>query len=64
MLKYRLEEKALKDEFTDMKEAKDDLDTAPSVTNAILRLLLIWTTLLIFAVIFQQPMTFFTVLGS
>jgi len=64
MLKYRLEEKALKDEFTDMKEAKDDHDTAPRVTNAILRLLPIWTTLLIFAVIFQQPMTFFTVLGS
>ena len=64
MLKYRLEEKALKDEFTDMKEAKDDHDTAPSVTNAILRLLLIWTTLLIFAVIFQQPMTFFTEQGT
>ena len=64
MLKYRLEEKALKDEFTDMKEAKDDHDTAPSVTNAILRLLLIWTTLLIFAVIFQQPMTSFTEQGT
>jgi len=64
MLKYRLEEKALKDEFTDMEEAKDDHDTAPSVTNAILRLLLIWTTLLIFAVIFQQPMTSFTEQGT
>lgn len=60
-----LEEKALKDEFTDLREAEDGHDTAPdvSVTKAILRLLPIWTTLLIFAVIFQQPMTFFTEQG-
>lgn len=64
-MKYRLEEKALKDEFTDLREAEDGHDTAPdvSVTKAILRLLPIWTTLLIFAVIFQQPMTFFTEQG-
>lgn len=64
-MKYRLEEKALKDEFTDQREAEDGHDTAPdvSVTKAILRLLPIWTTLLIFAVIFQQPMTFFTEQG-
>lgn len=60
-----LEEKALKDEFTDLREAEDGHDTAPdvSVTKAILRLLPIWTTLLIFAVIFEQPMTFFTEQG-
>lgn len=63
MLKYRLEEKALKDEFTDTREADDGHDTAPSVTKAILRLLPIWITLLTFAVIFEQPMTFFTEQG-
>lgn len=36
---------------------------APSVGKIIVRLLPIWTMLLMFAVIFQQPMTFFTKQG-
>ncbi|CAL5055808.1 unnamed protein product [Urochloa decumbens] len=57
-----LEEKALKDEFTDPREVDNGREAppAPNVTETILRLLLIWTTLLIFAVDCQQPMTFFT----
>nr|TKW41513.1 hypothetical protein SEVIR_1G321400v2 [Setaria viridis] len=55
-----LEEKALKDEFTDPRETGNGHDATPNVTKTILRLLPIWTTLLIFAVNFQQPMTFFT----
>ncbi|CAL5019504.1 unnamed protein product [Urochloa decumbens] len=57
-----LEEKALKDEFTDPREVDNGREAppAPNVTETILRLLPIWTTLLIFAVDFQQPMTFFT----
>lgn len=64
-MKYRLEEKALKDEFTDPTETDTadlcgQFSATPSITKTILRLLPIWTTLLIFAVNFQQPMTFFT----
>ncbi|CAN6280031.1 unnamed protein product [Urochloa humidicola] len=57
-----LEEKAFKDEFTDPREVDNGREAplAPNVTKTILRLLPIWTTLLIFAVDFQQPMTFFT----
>ncbi|CAN6233502.1 unnamed protein product [Urochloa humidicola] len=57
-----LEEKALKDEFTDPREVDGGHEASPppNITKTILRLLPIWTTLLIFAVDFQQPMTFFT----
>uniref|UniRef100_A0A0E0L9U6 Major facilitator superfamily (MFS) profile domain-containing protein n=1 Tax=Oryza punctata TaxID=4537 RepID=A0A0E0L9U6_ORYPU len=59
-----LQEKPLKladekqEEAMTMSEA-----AAPSVAKIILRLLPIWTMLLMFAVIFQQPMTFFTKQG-
>ncbi|XP_062234297.1 protein NRT1/ PTR FAMILY 5.8-like [Phragmites australis] len=52
-----LQEKPLKTEPTDPKESLDE--AAPSVAKIILGLLPIWTPLLMFAVIFQQPMTFF-----
>ncbi|OEL20952.1 hypothetical protein BAE44_0018027 [Dichanthelium oligosanthes] len=62
-----LEEKALKHEFTDPREADNGhgatTPTTPNFTKTILRLLPIWTTLLIFAVNFQQPTTFFTKQG-
>uniref|UniRef100_M8BM88 Peptide transporter PTR5 n=1 Tax=Aegilops tauschii TaxID=37682 RepID=M8BM88_AEGTA len=55
-----LQEKPLKlAKLTDPKEAN-----RPGVAKIILRLLPIWTVLLMFAVIFQQPMTFFTKQGT
>lgn len=39
------------------------MDEPPGVTKTILRLFPIWTMLLMFAVIFQQPATFFTKQG-
>ncbi|KAE8797340.1 Peptide transporter PTR5 [Hordeum vulgare] len=55
-----LQEKPLKlAKLTDPKEANK-----PGVAKVILRLLPIWTVLLMFAVIFQQPMTFFTKQGT
>ena len=58
----RLQEKPLKAEPGDAnKEGVDE--AAPSMGKVILGLLPIWAILLIFAVIFQQPMTFFTKQG-
>lgn len=55
-----LQEKPLKlAKLTDPKEAN-----RPGVAKIILRLLPIWGVLLMFAVIFQQPMTFFTKQGT
>ncbi|KAF7100502.1 hypothetical protein CFC21_102012 [Triticum aestivum] len=55
-----LQEKPLKlAKLTDPKEAN-----GLGVAKIILRLLPIWTVLLMFAVIFQQPMTFFTKQGT
>lgn len=56
-----LQEKPLKTEPAEAKEALGE--AAPSVARVILGLLPIWAILLIFAVIFQQPMTFFTKQG-
>ncbi|TVT99287.1 hypothetical protein EJB05_55362 [Eragrostis curvula] len=56
-----LQEKPLKAEPPDLTEYPDG--AAPSVAKIMLRLLPIWTMLLMFAVIFQQPMTFFTEQG-
>uniref|UniRef100_A0A0E0DZQ5 Major facilitator superfamily (MFS) profile domain-containing protein n=1 Tax=Oryza meridionalis TaxID=40149 RepID=A0A0E0DZQ5_9ORYZ len=57
-----LQEKPLK--LADQKqEAAMGEAAAPSVAKIIVRLLPIWTMLLMFAVIFQQPMTFFTKQG-
>ncbi|CAN6214403.1 unnamed protein product [Urochloa humidicola] len=57
-----LQEKPLKAERADAtKESQDE--AKPSVARVILGLLPIWAILLIFAVIFQQPMTFFTKQG-
>ncbi|KAL6605866.1 hypothetical protein ACP70R_041519 [Stipagrostis hirtigluma subsp. patula] len=57
-----LQEKPLKAEPADA--TKESLDeAAPSMAKTILGLLPIWAMLLIFAVIFQQPMTFFTKQG-
>ncbi|KAG2610521.1 protein NRT1/ PTR FAMILY 5.8-like [Panicum virgatum] len=61
MSELELQEKPLKAEPADGKEAVDE--AAPSVGKVILGLLPIWAILLIFAVIFQQPMTFFTKQG-
>lgn len=58
----RLQEKPLKAELANTKESLNEA-TKPSVAKIILRLLPIWTVLLMFAVIFQQPMTFFTKQG-
>uniref|UniRef100_A0ACD6ANS6 Uncharacterized protein n=1 Tax=Avena sativa TaxID=4498 RepID=A0ACD6ANS6_AVESA len=60
-----LQEKPLKvAELPDPKESLNEATTKPSVAKIILRLLPIWTVLLMFAVIFQQPMTFFTKQGA
>ncbi|XP_062228582.1 protein NRT1/ PTR FAMILY 5.8-like [Phragmites australis] len=56
-----LQEKPLKAEPTDTKVSMDE--AAPSVAKIVFRLLPIWAVLLMFAVIFQQPMTFFTEQG-
>lgn len=56
-----LQEKPLKAEQADRKEPRDE--AAPSVAKIILSLLPIWTVLIVFALIFQQPMTFFTKQG-
>ncbi|XP_008793797.2 protein NRT1/ PTR FAMILY 5.8-like [Phoenix dactylifera] len=61
-----LQEKPLRDDFSCSKALDTDfatVDEPPSVTKTILRLLPIWTMLLMFAVIFQQPATFFTKQG-
>lgn len=62
-----LQEKALRDDDFSCSKALDadfaTVDEPPSVTKTILRLLPIWTMLLMFAVIFQQPATFFTTQG-
>lgn len=60
-----LQGKALKvAEVTSPKDSLNEATTKPSVAKIILRLLPIWTVLLMFAVIFQQPMTFFTKQGA
>ncbi|TVT99288.1 hypothetical protein EJB05_55363, partial [Eragrostis curvula] len=56
-----LQEKPLKAQSHDQKQSLDE--SSPSVAKIILGLLPIWTMLLMFAVIFQQPMTFFTKQG-
>ncbi|KAG2605217.1 protein NRT1/ PTR FAMILY 5.8-like [Panicum virgatum] len=62
MSELELQEKPLKAEPGDAnKEGVDE--AAPSMGKVILGLLPIWAILLIFAVIFQQPMTFFTKQG-
>lgn len=58
----RLQEKPLKAEAADTKESSLD-EAAPGVAKVILGLLPIWAILLVFAVIFQQPTTFFTKQG-
>ncbi|KXG19693.1 protein NRT1/ PTR FAMILY 5.8 isoform X2 [Sorghum bicolor] len=59
-----LQEKPLKAEpADDTKESSLDDEAAPGVAKVILGLLPIWAILLVFAVIFQQPMTFFTKQG-
>ncbi|KAG1364031.1 Protein NRT1/ PTR FAMILY 5.8 [Cocos nucifera] len=62
-----LQEKPLRDDDFSCSKALDadfaTVDEPPSVTKTILRLLPIWTMLLMFAVIFQQPATFFTAQG-
>ncbi|KAG1327035.1 Protein NRT1/ PTR FAMILY 5.8 [Cocos nucifera] len=61
-----LQEQPLKDDFNCSKSLETNLatvDEPPPVTKTILRLLPIWTMLLMFAVIFQQPATFFTKQG-
>uniref|UniRef100_J3MCU1 Major facilitator superfamily (MFS) profile domain-containing protein n=1 Tax=Oryza brachyantha TaxID=4533 RepID=J3MCU1_ORYBR len=58
-----LQEKPLtKVELADEKREEEVAmgEAAPSVAKIILRLLPIWAMMLMFAVIFQQPMTFFT----
>ncbi|KAJ6810976.1 protein NRT1/ PTR FAMILY 5.8-like [Iris pallida] len=61
-----LQEKPLREDF-ECPEILDtnfpEVDEAPSVARVILRLLPIWIMLLMFAVIFQQPATFFTKQG-
>ncbi|XP_072986471.1 protein NRT1/ PTR FAMILY 5.8-like [Typha latifolia] len=60
------EEKPLRDDFNDFKGVEGNfinVDEPPGVAKTILRLLPIWTMLLMFAVIFQQPATFFTKQG-
>ncbi|RRT63327.1 hypothetical protein B296_00036234 [Ensete ventricosum] len=60
----RLQEKPLRDGSADCSTSSgrgnSAADEAPGVGKTILRLLPIWTMLLMFAVIFQQPVTFFT----
>ncbi|KAL5199505.1 hypothetical protein ABZP36_020708 [Zizania latifolia] len=58
-----LQEKPLKAELGDEQQEESMNEATPSVGKIILRLLPIWTMLLMFAVIFQQPMTFFTKQG-
>jgi hypothetical protein len=58
-----LQEKPLKAKpGADAKEGGQD-EAAPTVVRVILGLLPIWAILLVFAVIFQQPLTFFTKQG-
>ncbi|CAL5047048.1 unnamed protein product [Urochloa decumbens] len=57
-----LQEKPLKAERGEAKDSTQE-EATPSVARVILGLLPIWAILLIFAVIFQQPMTFFTKQG-
>ncbi|EAZ36431.1 hypothetical protein OsJ_20761 [Oryza sativa Japonica Group] len=57
-----LQDKPLKLVDQKQEEAMSEA-AAPSVGKIIVRLLPIWTMLLMFAVIFQQPMTFFTKQG-
>lgn len=57
-----MQEKPLKtDEASE--SSSDEAAAAPGVAKVILGLLPIWAILLVFAVIFQQPMTFFTKQG-
>lgn len=65
-LHCRLQETSLKDDFNASKINDTDstsVDKPVGVAKVILRLSPIWTMLLMFAVIFQQPPTFFTKQG-
>ncbi|CAL9045679.1 unnamed protein product [Musa banksii] len=59
-VELELQEKPLRE---DSDRCDDMAGEAPGVAKTILRLLPIWTMLLMFAVIFQQPVTFFTKQG-
>ncbi|CAD5164845.1 unnamed protein product [Musa acuminata subsp. malaccensis] len=62
-VELELQEKPLRDgsdRSTSSGRSNSAADEAPGVGKTFLRLLPIWTTLLMFAVIFQQPVTFFT----
>ncbi|RWV80559.1 hypothetical protein BHE74_00030978 [Ensete ventricosum] len=63
-VELELQEKPLRDGSADCSTSSgrgnSAADEAPGVGKTILRLLPIWTMLLMFAVIFQQPVTFFT----
>ncbi|OAY79225.1 Protein NRT1/ PTR FAMILY 5.8 [Ananas comosus] len=66
VLELELQEKPLKDDFNGPEGLDRDLaklDEPPRITKTILRLFPIWMMLLMFAVIFQQPITFFTKQG-
>lgn len=60
---YRLQQKSLREDFDDSKTSDPFApasEKSPAILKVILRLLPIWIVLLMFAVIFQQPATFFT----
>ncbi|KAG0471840.1 hypothetical protein HPP92_016386 [Vanilla planifolia] len=59
----RLQEKSLCEDIDGKKEAElstSDMHNAESIARVTLKLMPIWVMLLMFAVIFQQPSTFFT----
>ncbi|WOK92065.1 hypothetical protein Cni_G00756 [Canna indica] len=65
-VELELQEKPLKDDSdcsTSSGRSCNIADEPPGVARTILRLLPVWTMLLMFAVIFQQPVTFFTKQG-
>ncbi|KAI0504565.1 hypothetical protein KFK09_015517 [Dendrobium nobile] len=59
----KLQQKSLREDFEDSKTSDTfvlSIDKSPGIAKMILKLLPIWIALLMFAVIFQQPATFFT----
>ncbi|PKU87146.1 protein NRT1/ PTR FAMILY 5.8 [Dendrobium catenatum] len=62
-VELELQQKSLREDFEDSKTSDAfvlSIDKSPGIAKMILKLLPIWIVLLMFAVIFQQPATFFT----
>ncbi|KAK1311093.1 putative peptide/nitrate transporter [Acorus calamus] len=69
LVELEMQDKPLKDDIhggasLDLTDLNTKLEDPPCLSKVILRLLPTWISLLLFAVVFQQPVTFFTKQGA